>query len=52
VELQLSREPLPLPELKILKDINTLEDLEKLEWSDFELSNYQSHEKIVAPVAV
>jgi thymidylate synthase len=52
VKLQLSREPLPLPELKILKDVKSLEDLEKLEWSDFELVNYQSHEKIVAPVAV
>jgi thymidylate synthase len=29
-----------------------LEDLENLEWSDFELVNYQSHEKINAPVAV
>lgn len=52
VNLQLSREPLPLPELKILKDVKTLEDLEKLEWKDFELVNYQSYEKITAPVAV
>jgi len=26
-----------LSELKILKDIKTLEDIEKLEWEDFEL---------------
>ena len=52
VNLQLSREPLPLPELKIKKDIKTLEDLEKLEWDDFELVNYKSHERITAPVAV
>jgi hypothetical protein len=26
-----------LPELKILKDIKTLEDIENLEWEDFEL---------------
>jgi hypothetical protein len=32
-----------LPELKILKDIKTLEDIEKLEWEDFELLNYKSH---------
>ena len=52
VNQQLSNEPLPLPELKILKEIKTLEDIEKLEWSDFELVNYQSHEVIRAPVAV
>lgn len=52
VKLQLSREPFPLPELKILKDIKTIEDIEKLEWEDFELVNYQSHDRIPAPVAV
>ena len=52
VELQLSREPLKLPELKILKDIKTLEDIEKLEWEDFELVRYESHGSIKAPVAV
>lgn len=52
VNQQLSNKPLPLPEFKILKDIKTLEDIEKLEWEDFELLNYQSHEVIKAPVAV
>ena len=52
VNEQLSRKPLPLSELKILKDIQTLEDIEQLEWEDFELSNYQSHGRITAPVAV
>ena len=52
VDLQLSRDPFPLPELKILKDVKTLEDLENLEWEDFELLNYQSHDRIKAPVAV
>lgn len=52
VNTQLSRNPFSLPELKILKDIKTLEDLEKLEWEDFELINYKCHEKITAPVAV
>ncbi len=52
VDLQLSREPLELPSLEILKDIKTLKDLEKLEWEDFELKNYNSHERIKAPVAV
>ena len=52
VNEQLSREEFLLPELKILKEINNLEDLEKLEWEDFELLNYQCHDRIVAPVAV
>ena len=52
VNLQLSREPRALPELKILKDVKTLEDLEKLEWSDFELVWYNPYERISAPVAV
>lgn len=52
VEEQLTREPFPLPELKLNKDIKTLEDIEKLEWEDFELVNYKSHKTIKAPVAV
>lgn len=52
VNKQLSREEFPLPELKILKDVKSLEDLESLEWDDFELCNYQCHDRIAAPVAV
>lgn len=52
VNEQLTREPLPLPELKINKELKTLEDIENLEWEDFELVNYQSHGVIKAPVAV
>ena len=52
VEEQLSREPFPLPELKLNKNIKTIEDIEKLEWEDFELLNYKSHKSIKAPVAV
>ncbi len=52
VEKQLWNEPKVLPELTILKDIKTLEDIEKLEWEDFELTWYESHEVIRAPVAV
>ena len=52
VEEQLQNEPFPLPELKINKNIKTLEDIEKLEWEDFELLNYKSHKSIKAPVAV
>ncbi|MCD5385041.1 thymidylate synthase, partial [Candidatus Gracilibacteria bacterium] len=52
VDLQLSRKPFKLPKLNILKDIKTLEDIEKLEWEDFELVGYKSHGAIKAPVAV
>lgn len=52
VNEQLSREPMPLPELKIPDNIKTLEDIEALEWEDFELVNYKSHWVIKAPVAV
>ena len=52
VEEQLANDPLDLPELRINKDIKTLEDIEKLEWEDFELVWYKSHQVIKAPVAV
>lgn len=52
VNTQLWNEPFPLPELKLLKDVKTLEDIEKLEWEDFELLWYKSHSAIKAPVAV
>lgn len=52
VNLQLTREPKKLPELKILRNVNTLEDLEKLEWEDFELVWYEPYDRIPAPVAV
>lgn len=52
VDEQLKREPYPFPKLKIKKDVKTLEDLELLEWEDFELVNYVSHPWIKASVAV
>ena len=52
VKEQLTREPYPLPELKLKKSIKTLEDIENLEWEDFELINYKSHGVLKAPVAV
>ncbi|VAX04611.1 Thymidylate synthase, partial [hydrothermal vent metagenome] len=48
-ELQLSREPLPLPTLKMNTDID---DLFAFTFDDFEVIDYQSHEHIKAPVAV
>jgi thymidylate synthase len=47
--LQLSREPLPLPTLKINPDVT---DLFAFEYADLELENYQYHPAIKAPVAV
>ena len=47
--LQLSREPLPLPTMKINPEIKDIFDFK---FEDFELSNYQSHPHIKAPVAV
>jgi len=47
--LQLSREPLPLPKLKINPAIK---DIFAFEYADLELENYQHHPAIKAPVAV
>jgi len=52
VNLQLSREPKKLPELRILNDVKTLSDLEKLEWDDFELVWYEPYDRIFAPIAI
>jgi thymidylate synthase len=47
--LQLSREPLPLPTMKINPDVK---DLFQFQFSDFTLENYQCHPAIKAPIAV
>ncbi len=48
-ELQLSREPLPLPAMAMNPDKT---DLFGWEYEDFKLENYQAHAHIKAPVAV
>ncbi|MGB1090532.1 MAG: thymidylate synthase [Oceanobacter sp.] len=48
-DLQLSREPLPLPKLKILRKPDSLFGYR---FEDFEIEGYQHHEHIKAPVAV
>lgn len=48
-ELQLSREPFPLPQLKINPQVKDIFDFK---FEDFELVNYQAHPHIKAPVAV
>ncbi|HEY6802189.1 MAG TPA: thymidylate synthase [Pyrinomonadaceae bacterium] len=48
-ELQLTREPLPLPQLNIARKPATIFDYR---FKDFEIQNYQSHPHIPARVAV
>ena len=48
-ELQLTRSPLPLPQMKINPDVK---DIFEFKYEDFSLENYQSHPGIKAPVAV
>jgi thymidylate synthase len=48
-ELQLSRTPFPLPQMKINPEVK---DIFAFKYEDFELLNYQSHPAIKAPVAV
>ncbi|RYY56996.1 MAG: thymidylate synthase [Chitinophagaceae bacterium] len=49
VELQLTREPLPLPTMKLNPEVK---DIFSFRFEDFTLENYQSHPAIKAPVAV
>jgi len=49
VNLQLSREPMPLPEMKINPEIKNIFDFK---YEDFELINYNPHPAIKAKVAV
>ncbi len=48
-DIQLQRTPLPLPALKINKEVK---DIFSFQYEDFELENYQSWPHIKAPVAV
>jgi thymidylate synthase len=49
VQLQLTREPFPLPAMKLNPDVT---DLFNFKFEDFTLENYQCHPAIKAPVAV
>ena len=48
-ELQLNREPLPLPSMRINPNVKGIFDFK---FEDFELQGYESHPHIKAPVAV
>jgi thymidylate synthase len=49
VKLQLSREPLPLPTLRLNPEVK---DIFEFTYEDITIENYQSHPAIKAPVAV
>ena len=49
VKLQLSREPFPLPHMKLNPEVR---DIFGFRFEDFTLENYQSHPAIKAPVAI
>jgi thymidylate synthase len=48
-ELQLSRDPLPLPKLNILRKPDSISDYA---FDDFEIEGYECHPHIKAPVAI
>ena len=52
VKTQLVREPMPLAELLINKELNTLEDTEALQIEDIKIVNYTSHPKIEGELSV
>ncbi len=49
VDVQLSREPYPLPVMKINPEV---QDIFSFRFEDFELRGYQAHPHIAAPIAV
>ncbi len=48
-QLQLSRQPYALPQMRINPDVDSIFDFK---FEDFELVNYQSHPHISAPIAI
>lgn len=46
IQEQLEREPFPLPKLRILKKLNTFEDILSLKFEDIVLEDYVSHPKL------
>jgi thymidylate synthase len=47
--LQLARDPYPLPQMVLDKDVTSIFDFR---YEDFTLENYQSHPRIAAPIAI
>jgi thymidylate synthase len=49
---QIRRDPFPFPTMTISKKLETVEDIEALQLSDFQFEGYQSHPSIKAEMAV
>jgi thymidylate synthase len=49
---QIVREPYPFPTMTISKKLETVEDIESLQLSDFHFEGYQSHPSIKADMAI
>lgn len=49
---QVNRKPFEFPKLIIKKDLSSLQDMENLSFSDFEIQGYQSHPVIKANMAI
>jgi len=49
---QMFREPYPFPELYIDKQIQSIEDIEKLTYEDFRIENYRYHAQIKMEMAI
>jgi thymidylate synthase len=52
VREQLTREPYSLPKIKINKELHSLEDIEETTFEDLEITGYQHHPAISAPMAI
>ena len=52
VKEQLRRRPFPFPSLKIKTTPKSVQDLEKMQYTDIELLGYESHPKLPAPIAI
>jgi len=52
MKIQLQREPRDFPTLVIMKEINTVEDIEKLEYKDFKITGYKPHKSIKMKMAI
>ncbi len=52
VKTQITREPFEFPTLKINKKLVTVQDIESLQLTDFQIENYQSHSSIKAEMAI
>jgi len=50
--LQVSRSPFEFPKLKINKNLNSLQDIEKVVFEDLELIDYKHHDPIKAKMAI